>query len=183
MKTTMRRVPQQQRNPGVRRERDRRALVRQSVLLLCGLAMAGGFVIAVGQHYTAVRYGYEGERLRAERVRLLAERDRLLLELSAAESPVMLERAARGIGMQPARSSQIAVSRKPVEQPAAAADTAATVARADSARKSKGAREPQAGARSAEPDERKVSADERARVVGGGDTRPRIVESGAKRSL
>src|SRR5919107_4808069 len=108
----MKRVPRQHRNTDVRRERDGRALRRQIVLLACGLTAACGFVLAVGQHYAAVRYGYEGERLREERKVLLAERDRLLLELSAAESPTTLERAAREIGMQPARPSQMGASRR-----------------------------------------------------------------------
>jgi hypothetical protein len=108
----MKRVPRQHPNKEVRRERDGRALRRQIVLLACGLTVACGFVAAVGQHYAAVRYGYEGERLREERRLLLAERDRLLMELSAAESPVTLERAARAIGMQPARPSQMGATRR-----------------------------------------------------------------------
>ncbi len=172
----MRRQPQQQRNPGVRRERDGRALRRQIVLLACGLMLAGGFVAAVGQQYAAVRHGYEGEGLRAERARLLAERDRLLLELSEAESPVTLEREARRIGMQPARASQIAASRGPVEQPAAGA----AVARGDSTPKPALARPTATLARIEAVSRRENSPDERARVVPRGDTRPRIVEAGKK---
>ncbi|MCA1615982.1 MAG: hypothetical protein LC800_18145 [Acidobacteria bacterium] len=182
----MRREPQQQRNPGVRRERDVRAVRRQIVLLACGLVLAGGFVAAVGQQYAAVRYGYEGEQLRTERARLLAERDRLLLELSEAESPVTLEREARRIGMQPARPSQIAASRKPGERPAAGA----AVAREDSTPKPAVARAATAAtaataaaatAERAEPeDKREASPDERARIAPRGDSRPRIVEAGKK---
>lgn len=172
----MRRQPQQQRNPGVRRERDRRALRRQIVLLACGLMMAGGFVVAVGQQYAAVRYGYEGERLRAERVRLLAERDRLLLELSEAESPVTLDRAARGIGMQAARPSQIAAARQRGQQPAA--DAAA--ARGGSTPKRAKVRERSAGARVEAAGGPEGVPAERARLASRGDTRPRIVEA-AKR--
>ena len=91
----------------MRRDRDVAALRRQIILLVCGLLMAGGFVLAVGQRFQAVRYGYEGERLREERTRLAAERERLLLELNAAAAPGSLERAARELGMQPARASQI----------------------------------------------------------------------------
>lgn len=186
----------------MRRERDRRALRRQIVLLVCGLAMAGGFVVAVGQHYTAVRYGYEGEKLRAERVRLLAERDRLLLELSAAESPVTLEREARRIGMQPARPSQIAAPRGRAEQtPADAAaerDADADGARDHATRKPASGRanlrdglslstdaRPRPTPSDARPrptDARPRSADERGRGEGGGgDARPRIVEAAGKR--
>jgi cell division protein FtsL len=81
------------------------------VLLVCGLLMAGGFVLAVGQRFAAVRYGYSSEQLREERARLIAERERLRLELSAATAPNSLEQAAREIGMQPASASQIGDAR------------------------------------------------------------------------
>ncbi|HEX8456934.1 MAG TPA: hypothetical protein VF656_06540 [Pyrinomonadaceae bacterium] len=103
----MKRFPQQNFNHGVRREYDARALKRQLVMLVCGLVMAGGFVVATGQHFRAVRYGYDGEKLRAERARLLAERQQLLLQISEATAPASLDRAAREIGMQPARAAQI----------------------------------------------------------------------------
>ncbi|MFL6228872.1 MAG: hypothetical protein ACJ741_08840 [Pyrinomonadaceae bacterium] len=94
-------------NPRVLRKRDWRVVRRQVVLLCCGLLVAGGFVFAVGQRFAAVRYGYGSEQLRMERARLLAERERLMLELNAATAPGSLEQAARQIGMQPARASQI----------------------------------------------------------------------------
>jgi cell division protein FtsL len=82
---------------------------------VCGLLTAGGFVMAVGQRFTAVRYGYESEQLRVERVRLAAERERLLLELNTATSPGALEQAARGIGMRSPQASQIGEARAGVE--------------------------------------------------------------------
>jgi cell division protein FtsL len=103
----MKRFPQQNLNHGVRREYDARAFKRQLVMLVCGLVMAGGFVVAAGQHFAAVRYGYDGEKLRAERARLLEEQQQLILQINAATSPASLERSAREIGMQPARPSQI----------------------------------------------------------------------------
>jgi cell division protein FtsL len=103
----MKRFPQQNFNHGVRRERDTRALRRQLVMLVCGLVMAGGFVVAAGQHFAAVRYGYDGEKLRAERARLMEEQQQLILQINAATAPASLDRAAREIGMQPARPSQI----------------------------------------------------------------------------
>jgi cell division protein FtsL len=95
----------------VRRERDRRALRRQVALLACGMLTACGFVFAAGQRFVAVRYGYGSEQLREERARLVSERERLLLELNEATAPGTLEQAARGIGMQPARPSQIGDAR------------------------------------------------------------------------
>lgn len=108
----MKRFPQQNFNHGVRRERDTRALRRQLVMLVCGLVMAGGFVVAAGQHFAAVRYGYDGEKLRAERARLMEEQQQLILQINAATAPASLDRAARQIGMQPARPSQINPARR-----------------------------------------------------------------------
>jgi cell division protein FtsL len=82
---------------------------------VCGLLTAGGFVVAVGQRFTAVRYGYESEQLRAERVRLAAEHERLLMELNVATSNGALEQAARGIGMRSPQASQIGEARAGVE--------------------------------------------------------------------
>jgi hypothetical protein len=94
-------------NHGVRREPDRRALKRQLTMLVCGLVMAGGFVAAAGQHFAAVRYGYNSEELRLKRARLLEEQQQLIMRINEATSPAALERAAMEIGMQPARPSQI----------------------------------------------------------------------------
>ena len=121
----MRRFPQQNFNHGVRRERDTGALRRQLVMLVCGLALAGGFVVAAGQHFAAVRYGYEGEKLRAERTRLMQEQHQLLLQINAATAPASLDRAAREIGMQPARPSQIDRERAKGAGPAASTVPAA----------------------------------------------------------
>jgi cell division protein FtsL len=110
----MRRFPQQNLNSGVRRERDTRALKRQLTMLVCGLAMACGFVAAAGQHFAAVRYGYNSEQLRGERARLLAEQQQLIMQINIATAPASLDRAAREIGMQPARPSQINAARSRV---------------------------------------------------------------------
>lgn len=192
----MKRVPRQHRNRGVSRQRDGRALRRQIVLLACGLTAACGFVLAVGQHYAAVRYGYEGERLREERKRLLDERDRLLLELSAAESPVTLEHAARAIGMQSARPSQMGASRRKDEGDAPQQSRADGEGRAgheragdgravaaDVRRGPKRKEEPKRGEEkppASEPAARGVTR-ERVAARGGGDSRPRVVDQpGAK---
>ncbi|MCA1556430.1 MAG: hypothetical protein LC747_07040 [Acidobacteria bacterium] len=103
----MRRFPQQNLNHGVRREHDTRALKRQLTMLVCGLAMAGGFVVAAGQHFAAVRYGYDSETLHREHAHLLEEQQQLIMQINAATAPASLDRAAREIGMQPARASQI----------------------------------------------------------------------------
>ncbi|HEX8131251.1 MAG TPA: hypothetical protein VF527_19285 [Pyrinomonadaceae bacterium] len=118
----MKRFPQQNFNHGVRREHDTRALKRQLLMLVCGLAMAGGFVAAAGQHFAAVRYGYDGEKLRAERARLMEEQQQLILQISAATAPASLDRAAREIGMQPARPSQINRARGNVANERAASE-------------------------------------------------------------
>lgn len=119
----MKRLPPDQPNFTVRRERDHRALMRLVLLLFCGLMLSGGFVLAAGQRFTAVRYGYRSEELRRERERLLEEQRRLILMREQATSPARLEQAARAIGMQPVHPSQVdsGVARTEAhEQPAAA---------------------------------------------------------------
>ncbi len=103
----MKRLPQQQRNANVLRERDERAFRRLLVLLAGGLLLAGGFVVAVGQHFRAIDYGYKSEALRRERAQLLAEQQQLKLALAQANSPATLEHAARELGMQPTRAAQM----------------------------------------------------------------------------
>ena len=107
----MRRIPQRQPNRVIRRERDPRALMRQARLLICGLILAGGFIVAAGQHFSAIRYGYQSEQLRHERARLLDEQQRLLIVLDETASPAHLERAARDIGMEPVKPEQIGVAK------------------------------------------------------------------------
>lgn len=179
----MRRVPRQHRNTGVRRERDGRALRRQIVLLACGLTAACGFVLAVGQHYAAVRYGYEGERLREERKRLLAERDRLLVELSAAESPTTLERSARQIGMQPVRPSQMGAARRKGEdagqqqqqQSRAATDERTSTAYVRGSLKRNEESKRREGKKAATEPAARQGTRERVATQGAGDSRPRVV--------
>jgi cell division protein FtsL len=103
----VRRIPSRQRNAPVARERDQGALARLALLLLCGLALAGGFVYAGGQHFAALRLGYQTENLRKARIELAEEQRRFLLEREAAASPIRLERAARQLGMQPMQAAQI----------------------------------------------------------------------------
>lgn len=103
----VRRIPSRQRNAPIARERDRGALVRLGLLLLCGLALAGGFVYAGGQHFSALGFGYQTENLRKVREQLTADQRRLLLEREAAASPARLERAARQLGMQALQAAQI----------------------------------------------------------------------------
>lgn len=107
----MKRLPLNQPNHTVHRERDRPALLRLGLLLLCGLALTCGFVYAAGQHFAAVRYGYRTEELRRERTRLLEEQRRLVLAREQATTPARLEQAARQIGMQQAQPGQIGIAR------------------------------------------------------------------------
>ena len=108
----MKRLPLDQPNFTVHRERDMNALGRLALLLFCGLVLAGGFVFAAGQHFAAVRYGYESEKLRSERTQLLEEQRRLLLAREKAASPIRLESAARELGMQAVEPAQIGVGQR-----------------------------------------------------------------------
>ena len=103
----MQRVPQKQRNSNVRRERDFRAFSRLGLMLFCALVLAGGFVFAARQHFTAVQYGYDSENLRSERQRLLEEQQQLLLEKEQAFAPARLESAARQLGLKPLLPGQV----------------------------------------------------------------------------
>ena len=95
-------------NSRVYRERDVAALWRLAVLLMCGLALAAGFVFAARQRFVAVQVGYQIEDLRREQQQLLEQRRRLELMKEQISSPARLEVAARRIGMQSARVNQIA---------------------------------------------------------------------------
>lgn len=81
--------------------------MRLALLLLCGLALAAGFVYAGGRHFAALRLGYQTEELRKVREQLAEEQRRFLLAREAAASPARLERAARQLGMQPMHVAQI----------------------------------------------------------------------------
>jgi cell division protein FtsL len=113
----MRRLPSQQRNARVRRERDFRALSRLALLLICGLILAVGFVFAARQHFAAVRYGYDSENLRTERQRLWVENQRLLLEREQVSAPERLESAARQLGLKPIAPGQVGVQNEQKRQP------------------------------------------------------------------
>ena len=106
----MRRLPLNQPNHTVHRERDRAALLRLGLLLLCGFTLTCGFVYAAGQHFSAVRYGYQTEELRRERAQLLEEQRRLVLAREQATAPERLERAAQQLGMRQAQPGQIGVA-------------------------------------------------------------------------
>ena len=103
----MRRVPSKHRNAPVVRQRDRGAVKRFLVLLACGLVLAGGFVYAGGQHFAALRLGYQTEKLRNALTAAREEQRRLTVEKEIAASPARLERAARQLGMQPMQAAQI----------------------------------------------------------------------------
>jgi len=101
----------------VARERDQAALIRLALLLVSGLALAGGFVYAGRQHFAALKYGYETENLRRVRDELAEEQRRFLFEREAAISPARLERMARQLGMQPMQPAQIDPLRRSIKSP------------------------------------------------------------------
>ena len=121
----MRRLPPDQPNFAVRRERAPRALARLVLLLCCGLMLSGGFIVAAGQRFSAVRFGYKSEELRRERDRLMEEQRRLILAREQATSPARLESAARSIGMQPVRATQVETGAASREASAPASSSAA----------------------------------------------------------
>ena len=131
----MNRFPEQNRNAKIRRTRDVSALSRLSLLLFCGLILAGGFVFAAKQHFAAVQYGYKNEDLRSERKRLLEERQLLSLEKEKLSSPAKLEPAARALGLKPATAGQISpLEAKAVEKADVSSEVDDTRAPSSSAR-------------------------------------------------
>jgi len=103
----MRRVPSEQRNSRIHRDRDVRALSRLAVLLFAGLVLATGFVFAARQHFAAIDFGYKSEGLRLERDKLLAEKQQLMLQKEQAFAPARLATQARELGLQPITASQV----------------------------------------------------------------------------
>jgi len=101
------RVAPPKRNSPVVRERDSRVFAGQILLLVCGAALACGFVYAAGQKFAAMRYGYASETLRQEQERLLTERRRLTLEFDKLSSPLRLEKAAKNTGLDSVAVAQI----------------------------------------------------------------------------
>ena len=119
----MKREPLNQPNFTIFRERDTSALSRLALLLLSGLLLASGFIFAAGQHFTAVRFGYEGEKLRQDRDQLVETQRRLLLAREEAAAPSRLEGEARKLGLQPVEAGQVGTekpSRKKLPQTATA---------------------------------------------------------------
>jgi len=110
----IRRLSSKQRNARITRESGRDAFLRFGLLLVCGLALSGGFVYAGRQHFAALSYGYETENLRRERDQLVEEQRRFLLQREEAASPVRLERVAKQLGMQALQPAQIDPLRQPV---------------------------------------------------------------------
>ncbi len=103
----MRRIPLQQRNSRIHRDRDLRALSRLGLLFLCGLVLASGFIFAARQHFAAVQFGYQSEGLRREREKLLAEKQHLMLKKEQAFAPARLALEARELGLRPLLASQV----------------------------------------------------------------------------
>lgn len=107
----MKRVPTQQPNYTIRRERDTRTFSRLLLLLLCGVILSGGFLYAANLRFKAVNYGYKNEELRKERERLLEEQRRLKLEHESAVTPNNLQAAAEKLGMKSALPTQIVLAK------------------------------------------------------------------------
>jgi hypothetical protein len=103
----MRRVPSKQRNSRIHRDRDRRALSRLALLLVCGLVLASGFVFAARQHFAAIDFGYKSEGLRREKEKLLAEKQQLMLKKEQAFAPARLATQARELGLTSLLASQV----------------------------------------------------------------------------
>jgi cell division protein FtsL len=128
----MNRLPAGHPNSRIHRERDLGALSRLVLLLFCGLALTSGFLFAAKNHFAAIQYGYKSQDLRREHEQLTQEQRRLLLMKEEATSPVRLEPAARGLGLQPVQPGQIAIrtqDKRDEVRPTAAVKSAASSSR------------------------------------------------------
>lgn len=84
---------------------------RLALLFFCGLVIASGFTFSAGKYSDVISYRDKSENLRRMRARLLEEQQQLIWQINAATAPAALDRAAREIGMKPAKSSNLARKR------------------------------------------------------------------------
>ena len=85
-----------------------------AVIAVAGALISCGFVISAGQHFDAVRIGYEGEGLRRQVGQLEERKRQLETERARESSPIQIERRAKRLGLQRPASGGTAI-RRPVQ--------------------------------------------------------------------
>jgi len=90
-----------------------------AIIAVAGAMISCGFVISAGQHFDAVKIGYESEELRRQTTELEERKRQLETERARESSPIEIERRAKQLGLQRPntgkqirRPAQIAEDRK-----------------------------------------------------------------------
>jgi hypothetical protein len=79
-----------------------------AIIAVAGTLISCGFVISAGQHFDAVKIGYESEELRRQTTELEERKRQLETERARESSPIEIERRAKRLGMQrPGSGKQI----------------------------------------------------------------------------
>jgi len=71
-----------------------------AVIAVAGALISCGFVISAGQHFDAVKIGYESEELRRQTSELEERKRQLETERARESSLIEIERRARRLGLQ-----------------------------------------------------------------------------------
>jgi hypothetical protein len=85
-----------------------------AIIAVAGALISSGFVISAGQHFDAVKIGYESEELRRQAAQLEDRKRRLETERARESSPIEIERRATRLGLQRPTSAGARI-RRPVQ--------------------------------------------------------------------
>jgi hypothetical protein len=88
-----------------------------ALIAVAGALISCGFVISAGQHFDAVKLGYESEELRRQTADLEERKRQLETERGSVSSPIEIERRAKRLGMQRPNSGK-----KQIRRPAQVAE-------------------------------------------------------------
>lgn len=102
------------RNSRVARPVSTRVFSWLTVIAAAGALISCGFIMSAGQHFEAVRIGYQSEELRRQAAELEDKKRQLELERARASSPLEMERRAKRLGLRRPVSPAPAI-RRPVQ--------------------------------------------------------------------
>jgi hypothetical protein len=102
------------RNSRVARPVSAHVFVWLAIIAVAGTLISTGFVISAGQHFDAVKIGYESEELRRQAAQLEDRKRQLETERARESSPIEIERRATQLGLQRPNSGDTRI-RRPVQ--------------------------------------------------------------------
>ena len=85
-----------------------------AIIAVAGALISCGFVISAGQHFDAVKMGYESEELRQQTAALEDRKRQLETERARESSPIEIERRAKRLGLQRPSSGKKEI-RRPIQ--------------------------------------------------------------------